>query len=265
MITWVYVDGLNLYYRALRDTPFRWLNLHQLAQSLFPRDSIASDCYSTARLQSCSDGPGQAQRQLKYLRALDTLPALDVHYGTFRSRVIRRPLAQPVPGLPMHVIVKSSEEKGSDANLATRLLVDGFSGSCEQAVIVSNDADFAAAIRCVRDESGLRVVQVNPDLRTPSPEPLVESATYVKRLRRSHPRRSQFPDTLTDAVGTITKPARMVTRAATSPGRTTTTSAQAWSGAQLRSCRSDEAHPMTHRWSCSPLEASAQALSPTIG
>ena len=265
MITCVYVDGFNLYYRALRDTPFRWLNLYQLAQSLFPSDSIASDCYSTARLQSRSDGPAQAQRQLKCLRALDTLPALHIHYGTFRSRVIRRPLAQPVPGLPMHVSVKNAEEKDSDVNLATRLLVDWFSGSCEQAVIFYNDADFAAAIRCVRDELGLRVVQVNPDLRNPSPEPLVESATYVKRLRRSHLRRSQFPDTLTDAVGTITRPARMVTRAATSPRQTTTTSAQAWSGAQLRPRRSDEAHPMTHWWSCSPLEASAQAPSPTIG
>ena len=107
----------------------------------------------------------------------------------------------------MHVSVKNSEEKGSDVNLDTRLLVDGFSGSYEQAVVVSNDADFAADIRYVRDELGLRVVQVNPDLRNPSPEPLVESAAYVKRLRRSHPRRSQFPDTLTDAVGTITKPA----------------------------------------------------------
>ena len=265
MITWVYVDGFNLYCRALRDTPFRWLNLHQLAQSLLPSDSIASDCYSTARLQSRSDGPGQAQRRLKYLRALDTLPALDVRYGTFRSRVIRRPPAQPVPGLPMHVSVKSSEEKDPDVNLATRLLVDGFSGSCEQAVIVSNDADLAAAIRCVSDELGLHVVQVNPDLRNPSPEPLVESATYVERLRRSRPRRSQFPDTPTDEVGTITKPARMVTRAATSPGRTTTMSAQGWLEAHLRSCRSGEAHPITHRRSCSPLEASAQALSPTIG
>ena len=31
MITNVYIDGFNLYYRALKDTPFRWLDLRKLA------------------------------------------------------------------------------------------------------------------------------------------------------------------------------------------------------------------------------------------
>ena len=36
LITNVYIDGFNLYYRALKDTPFRWLDLHKLAETLFP-------------------------------------------------------------------------------------------------------------------------------------------------------------------------------------------------------------------------------------
>ena len=91
--------------------------------------------------------PGQAQRQLIYLRALETLEGLVAYYGVFRSGVKRRPLAEPAPGLPTHVLVRDSEEKGSDVNLATRLLVDGFNGEYEQAVVVSNDADFAGAMR----------------------------------------------------------------------------------------------------------------------
>ena len=141
--------------------------------------------------------PWQAQRQLIYLRALATLPGLDVHYRAFRSGVRRRPLTEPAPGLPTHVLVRDSEEKGSDVNLATRLLVDGFSGEYEQAVIVSNDADFATAMRYVRDSLSLRVTLVNPDAGNPSPRDLSNSATYVRRLWRSHLRRSQFPDTLT--------------------------------------------------------------------
>lgn len=31
MITNIYVDGFNLYYRALKYTPFRWLDLRKLA------------------------------------------------------------------------------------------------------------------------------------------------------------------------------------------------------------------------------------------
>ena len=103
-------------------------------------------------------------------------------------------------------MIRDSEEKGSDVNLATRLLVDGFNRDYEQAVLVSNDADFAGAMRYVRDNLGLRVTLVNPDPRNTSPRDLSSAATYVKRLRKSHLRRSQLPVRLTDAVGTITKP-----------------------------------------------------------
>ncbi|MCY4447484.1 MAG: NYN domain-containing protein [Chloroflexi bacterium] len=206
MITNVYIDGFNLYYRALKDTPFRWLDLRQLAEALFTQDSINKVCYFTARLDVRPGNPGQAQRQLIYLRALATLPSLDVYYGVFRSGVKRRPLAEPVTGLPSHVLIRDSEEKGSDVNLATRLLVDGFNGEYEQAVVVSNDADFAGAMRYVRDDLGLRVTLINPDSRNPSPKQLAGAATYVKRLWKSHLRRSLLPDTLRDEVGVITKP-----------------------------------------------------------
>ena len=207
MITNVYIDGFNLYYRALKDTPFRWLDLRKLAETLFPQDTIHAVRYFTARLDARPSNPGQAQRQLIYLRALFTLPALNVYYGVFRSGVKRRPSAEPVPGLPTHVLVKESEEKGSDVNLATRLLIDGFKGEYEQAVVVSNDADFAGAMRSVRDDLDLRITLVNPDAKNTSPMDLAKAATYVKRLWKSHLRISQFPDSLVDPVGVITKPA----------------------------------------------------------
>ena len=206
LITNVYIDGFNIYYRALKDTPFRWLDLRKLAETLFPRDNIQRVCYFTALLDARPGNPNQPRRQLIYLRALATLPGFDVYYGAFRSGIKRRPLAEPMPGLPTHVLVRDSEEKGSDVNLATRLLVDGFNGEYEQAVVVSNDADFASAMRYVRDDLGLRVTLVNPDPRDASPRELAEAATYVKRLWKSHLRRSQLPNTLTDEVGDITKP-----------------------------------------------------------
>ncbi len=206
MRTNVYVDGFNLYYRALKDTPFRWLDLWRLAETLFPADEIHTVNYFTANLDPRPTNPGQAQRQLIYLRALATLPNLGIYYGTFRSGVKRRPLAEPTPGLPTHMLFRDSEEKGSDVNLATRLLVDGFSGEYEQAVVLSNDADFAAAMQYVRDDLGLRVTLVNPDPRVSSPRDLANAATYVKRLWRSHLRRSQLPEAIRDDVGVITKP-----------------------------------------------------------
>ena len=206
MITNLYIDGFNLYYRALKDTPFRWLDLRKLAETLFPQHDIHRVSYFTARLDPRPGNPNQPRRQLVYLRALGTLPGFDAYYGVFRSGVKRRPLAEPVPGLPTHVLVRDSEEKGSDVNLATRLLVDGFNREYEQAVIVSNDADFAGAMRYVRDDLGLRVTLVNPDAKNASPRELADAATYVKRLWKSHLRRSLFPDALRDEVGLIRKP-----------------------------------------------------------
>ncbi len=84
--------------------------------------------------------------------------------------------------------------------------MDGFNGEYAQAVVVSNDADFAGAMRYVRDDLGLRVTLVNPDPQNTSPRGLADAATYVKRLWKSHLWRSQPPDTLRDDVGVITKP-----------------------------------------------------------
>ena len=162
MITNIYVDGFNLYYRALKDTPFRWLDLRKLAETLFPEDAIHWVSYFTALLDARPDNPSQPQRQQAYLRALATLPGFEVYYGTFRPRTKLRPLVEQVPGLPPHVLVRDSEEKGSDVNLATRLLVDGFNGEYEQAVVVSNDADFAGPMRYVRDDLRLRVTPGQP-------------------------------------------------------------------------------------------------------
>ena len=60
----------------------------------------------TARLDSRPRNPAQPQRQQVYLRALATLPGFDAYYGVLRCGVKRRPLADPVPGLPIHVLVE---------------------------------------------------------------------------------------------------------------------------------------------------------------
>ena len=206
MLTNFYIDGFNLYYRAVRNTPYKWLDLRKLAENLVPADTINKICYFTARVDARPDDPSQPQRQQIYLRALETLPGLEMHFGVFRSRTKFRPMVEPVPGMPLHVLVRDTEEKGSDVNLATRLLVDGFNQDYEHAVIVSNDADFSSAMKYVKQDLGLRVTLVNPDLRNVSPKALSDAATYVKRLRRSHLEASQFPDVLTDQFGSITKP-----------------------------------------------------------
>ena len=88
----------------------------------------------------------------------------------------------------------------------------GSQGEYEQAVVVSNDADFAGAMRYVRDDQGLRVTLVNPHSRNTSTRELADAATYVKRLWKSHLRRSQLPDRLASSpnrlAGDISAPSR---------------------------------------------------------
>ena len=79
------------------------------------------------------------QRQNVYVRAQQTIPNLSVHYGVFLSHVVRMPVADPPPNT---VSVIKTEEKGSDVNLATYWLTDGFEGDYERAVIISNDSAF---------------------------------------------------------------------------------------------------------------------------
>ena len=207
LLTNIYYDGFNLYHRALKGTEFKWLDLRKLAEALFPNDVIQQICYFTAIAKPLPSNRNQYDRQQLYLRALSTLPGFQAYYGDFRPRTIIRPLARPVPGLPRYVEVLDAEEKGSDVNLAMRLLVDGFAGAYEHAVIVTNDSDFAGPIRYVRDALGLRITVVNPDYNNKTTRALVDAATYVKRLWKSHLRRSQFPPALHDAQGAITKPA----------------------------------------------------------
>lgn len=95
----VYVDGFNLYYGALRGTPFKWLNPVRLTASLLPRNwAIDRLRYFTARVSGKLD-PRAPARQQVYLKALATLPEVEVHHGRFLAKTVWRPLANlPVAG-----------------------------------------------------------------------------------------------------------------------------------------------------------------------
>ena len=208
MKTNVYIDGFNLYHRALRRSQYKWLDLSKLCKVLLPNRDIDQIRYFTAHVEARPDDPSQLRRQLIYLRALRTIPNLSIHFGLFRTDPKRLPLTHLIPGVGRFVEVNVTTEKGSDVNLATFLLSDGFHGAYEQAVIISNDSDLALPIKTVRDDLKLRIGVVNPSLnrRFPTAKQLQDASTFQLRIFKSTLSSSQFPLTLTDAQGTITKP-----------------------------------------------------------
>ena len=205
MKTNVYVDGFNLYYGCIKGTPYRWLDLAKLCALLLPSHDINRIRYFTALLDARPDDPQQPLRQQIYLRALQTIPNLSIHYGHFLSNVIRMPLAHPLPNGPRTVEVVKTEEKGSDVNLATYLLVDAFNKDCEVAAIISNDSDLKSPIEFVRSQLGIRVAILNPHQNRS--RALYDVTDAYKPIRKGPLGASQFPATLTDAPGVITKPA----------------------------------------------------------
>ncbi len=97
-----------------------------------------------------------------------------------------------------------TEEKGSDVNLASYLLLDAFRGNCETAIVVSNDADLKAPIEIVKDELDIPVGVLNP--HPPQRQSRDLQPTFFKQLRRGPIAASQFPPVLADARGKIRKP-----------------------------------------------------------
>jgi hypothetical protein len=98
LTTWVYIDGFNLYYGAVKGTPHKWLNLRRMCQLLLPQASVTKIKYFTARVSARRDDPHKPTRQQMYLRALRTLPELEIMYGTFLSHEVMMPVAERALG-----------------------------------------------------------------------------------------------------------------------------------------------------------------------
>ena len=89
----VYIDGFNLYYGALKGTPFKWLDPVRLSARLLPDTCVIDKVlYFTARVSGKIDRRAPA-RQHAYLNALRTLPEVEVHFGNFIAKTVWRPLA----------------------------------------------------------------------------------------------------------------------------------------------------------------------------
>jgi hypothetical protein len=95
-------------------------------------------------------------------------------------------LANPLPGGPRTAAVIKTEEKGSDVNLASYLLVDAFTRDCEAAAVVTNDSDLAEPLALARKRFGLTTGLLQPIRKGRHPSRQLRADFY----RRSAPARS---------------------------------------------------------------------------
>jgi uncharacterized LabA/DUF88 family protein len=204
--TRVYVDGYNLFYACLKGSPYKWLNVHELVRTLLPRNDIDKVRYFTAQVSARPHDPDQPQRQQTYLRALATVPQIEIHFGHFLTHEISMPDAVAwKAGRYRPVRVMKTEEKGSDVNIATHLLVDAFDEAFDVAVVISNDSDLKEPIRLVRSRFGKKIVLLGPKKSRISGA-LRPLADYVRQFGPNALAKAQFPAQLQDAIGTFHKP-----------------------------------------------------------
>ena len=212
----VYVDGLNLYRRRLASFPaYKWLNILQMCCSLLSDYEVIGVEYFTANLRpEIATDNMQAIRQQLYLRALATTsPALRIHHGNLRAD------QRIMPVLPREYLPNSSqlkvqkvlkvEEKGSDVNLAARMVADSISGICDVAFLLSNGSDHVGQIQILTQEFGRKVGLILP----------LEALNHgSKNLRRNVPSdlqylisndllgNSQFDEVVSDSRGSFHRP-----------------------------------------------------------
>jgi uncharacterized LabA/DUF88 family protein len=204
----VYVDGFNLYNRALRNGPHKWLDLEAMSQRLLPHFDVHRIRYFTARVQTRPQDPEAPVRQNAYLRAISVNQRVSIHYGQFlvtKPRMPVHPLRWDEEGNLVCVQVRKTEEKGSDVNIATYMMLDAFRSDADAYVLVSNDSDLAETLRLLSTEL-MQTTGIIFPVKNPSNELLKTSPHIVRQIRQGVLRASQLPSKLRDNAGTIHKP-----------------------------------------------------------
>jgi len=210
----VYIDGFNLYYRALKKAEHKWLDVQKLAETLLPDDDIVRIKYFTAMIKPSKLDVRKHVRQQVYFRALKTLPKVELIYGNYVMSPARMPLYEEWKrGEKKLVCVAKQEEKGTDVNLCAHMIRDGFRAEYEAAAVLTSDSDLEEPFRIVAEELGLPVILLHPyvadsngTLREPARKLRVYADGRIKKIREGLLGACQLPDILHDSIGQITRP-----------------------------------------------------------
>ena len=194
MRTIIYIDGFNFYYRAVKNTPYKWLDFKSLFQKLLSSNhQIIQIKYFTA-LVSGKQNPNKPIKQQTFLRALKSfIPEIKIFYGHFLTHEVFAPLAEPMENIRTVKIIKT-EEKGSDVNIAVHILNDAWLNNYHCAIVVSNDSDLAESMKLVKEYHPNKILGlIMPGKGHPSKE-LMKHADFVKRVRTGILELSQLPN-----------------------------------------------------------------------
>lgn len=204
----VYIDGFNFYRRVVEKTPYKWIDLNLMCQTLLHGYEVTGIRYFTANVKPTQHNPSQAIRQQIYFRALRTNPKIQIHFGQFVSS----PKIYPAfpweygdDGRPVMRRINFTQEKGSDVNLASHLVFDVLNSEADAFVVLSNDSDQVGPLKMLQSRTNAKLGLILPQ-NNPGKELLGLKLPIVRRIRLGVLQSSQFPEVLSDSNGMFSKP-----------------------------------------------------------
>lgn len=189
----VYVDGFNLYF-GMKEAGFdycKWLDLYLLASNLIkPNQELIEVKYFTSRV---GNNPDKQKRQSTYIDALETTN-VKILYGHYQSSSIEcKRCSNKWP---------TYNEKMTDVNIATQMLIDAYQDRFDMAMLISGDSDLVPPMKAIHSLfMQKRVFVAFPPKRRNSSVALNAKGSII--IGRKNLIDSQFPNELTKKGGFI--------------------------------------------------------------
>lgn len=202
MNTISYIDGFNLYYNAYKgknnvvNLPYKWLNLEKLIPRVvskkYKKNIFIKTKYYTAHVSGKEDS-GKVERQNVYLNTLQNYcQQTEIYFGNYIVKKSYRTKVKNYFPFSSKVKVFLPEEKGSDVNLASHMLLDAFQNNYEVAILVTNDSDLEEPMRIVKEIFGKKIISVQP-IHVNTSRSLLKHSFDVLRFDTNDLKESQLP------------------------------------------------------------------------
>jgi len=189
-----YIDGFNLYFGITSKgwKNLKWLDINALSKNLLKsHQEISGVNYFTARVRN---SPDKEKRQNTYLEALEIHTGIKIIYGRFQPNTIKC--------YRCGHSYSSPNEKMTDVNIASRMIVDAFQDKLDTAVLISGDTDLIPPIEEIKQNFPRKkvIVAFPPGRHNVNLQNSAHASFIIGRKKLSD---SQLPDEITKPSGFV--------------------------------------------------------------
>ena len=217
-----YIDGFNLYH-GIRDcfykkkeifSGYKWLDLVRLSELFMTRSQkLEKVKYFTTDISSDKE---KMARQKAYLTALvshcgDKVEIIKGKYLLKKVTCYTQQFASTRPGFSPFMcyhgnqcngMLKIPEEKMTDVNIATAMLVDAFANNFDTAFLVTGDSDLVPPVRAIQDNfTDKRVIVIFPPKRVSYELKRTVKQGDYREIKEKHLKDALLPQTITTTKG----------------------------------------------------------------